>query len=249
MKEKIRKFILDLGVDDVGFAAIQDYHSPASPPLESIFPEGKSIIVMAFAELDNCESENMQIAFAGRLDQGAFARSSTYQIARFLKRKFRAKVMTVPISYPMEASRGPIAEVSLRHAAVAAGLGNLGLHSLVIHPDLGSKVIFQAVITDLELESDPPVKERLCLDCNACLDNCPAKALGDGKTDALKCLQHSQPYGAMANIGFWHKFIDSTPEEQKKMFLDPQYRQLNQAITLGTQYYCFNCLKSCPVGR
>ena len=38
-------------------------------------------------------------------------------------------------------------------------------------------------------------------------------------------------------------------EEQKKMFRDENYWRLPQAGYIGLQYYCFNCLKSCPVGQ
>jgi epoxyqueuosine reductase len=70
-----------------------------------------------------------------------------------------------------------------------------------------------------------------------------------GKTDVGKCLAHSQPYGLRADIGFWQQFAASPPEEQKQLFLDEKYRRIKQAHALGMQYYCFNCLKSCPVGQ
>ena len=140
MKEKIKEFVLGLGVDDVGIAAVKDYKSPRSPDLQSIFPGAKSLVVLAYKELSNCESENMQIAMGGRLDGLEFARSSNYRVARFLEREFKAKAMTVPPSYPLYMSyetKGTLGDVSLRHAAVAAGLGNFGRHNLVIHPKMG----------------------------------------------------------------------------------------------------------------
>jgi epoxyqueuosine reductase QueG len=137
MKEKIKKFALDLGIDDVGVASIKDYKSQRSPDIQSIFLGVKSLVVLAYKELSNCESENMQIAMGGRLDILEFARSSNYKVARFLEREFKAKAMTVPPSYPLHMSyetKGTLGDVSLRHAAVAAGLGNLGRHNLAIHP-------------------------------------------------------------------------------------------------------------------
>ena len=132
--------------------------------------------------------------------------------------------MTVPPSYPLHMSyetKGTIGDVSLRHAAVAAGLGNFGRHNLVIRPRMGSRVVFTAVITNLELSSDPPVTERLCTDCNICVENCPAHALDEeGKTDDMKCLKNSQPYGIGSAIRFWTKFAESPTEEQKKMVRD-----------------------------
>jgi epoxyqueuosine reductase QueG len=253
MKTRIKEFGLSLGIDDVGIAAVKDYKSPRSPDLQTIFPGAKSFVVLAYKEPSNCESENMQIAMGGRLDIMEFARSSNYRVARFLEKEFKAKAMTVPLSYPLHMSyetRGTLGDVSIRHAAVAAGQGNFGRHNLVIHPKMGTRVVFTAVITNLELFSDPPVIEKLCTDCNICVDNCPARALDEeGKTDVMKCLKNSQPYGIGNAIRFWTKFAESTPEEQKKMVRDVNFWRLYQAGFIGFQYFCFNCMKSCPVGQ
>ena len=253
MKEKIKKIALGLGVDDVGIVAASDYKSPRSPDLQTILPGAKSLIVFAYKLLSNLESENMQIAMGGRLDILEFARSCNYKLSRFLDREFKVKAMTVPASYPLLMSyetRGTVGDVSLRHAAVAAGLGNFGRHNLVIHPQMGSRVVFTAVLTNLELPSDPPVSEKLCTDCNLCLESCPSGALNEeGKTDDMKCLKHSQPYGIGGNIRFWTKWIESAPEDQKKMVRDVHFWRLYQANFIGFQYFCFNCMKSCPIGQ
>jgi epoxyqueuosine reductase QueG len=253
MKEKIKEFVLGMGVDDVGIASVKDYKSPKSPDLENIFPGAKSFVVLAYKELSNCESGNMQIAMGGRLDILEFARSSNYKVARFLEREFKAKAITVPPSYPLQMSyetKGTIGDVSLRHAAFAAGLGNFGRNNLILHPKMGSRVLFTAAITNLELPSDPPVFERFCTDCNACVENCPAGALNEeGKTDDMKCLKNSQPFGIGSAIRFWTKFAESPTEEQKKMVRDVNYWRLYQAGFIGFQYFCFNCIKSCPVGQ
>ena len=252
MKEEIKNFALELGLDDVGFASASDYQSPNSPPLTSIFPQVKSLIITALHELDNCESENPQIAFNGRIDLVEFSRSANYKLARFLQKKYNAKVMSIPLSYPLEMSsktKGAIADVSLRHAAIAAGLGNFGRHNLVIHPRFGSRIIFSGILTDLEISSDPPAQD-LCTHCNLCVDNCPGDALCDeGKTHLMKCIKNSQPYGISTTIRFWRDFIDSSPEIQKEMVTDPQFWQLYQAGFIGFQYFCFNCLAKCPIGR
>lgn len=251
MQEKIKRFVLDMGVDDAGIASIEDYNSPNSPQLQSLFPGVRSLIVMAYNELDNCESNNPQIAFNGRLDVMEFARSCNYKLARFLKKEFNAKVMTVPLSYPLEmsyATKGCIGDVSLRHAASAAGLGSFGRHNIIIHPKFGSRVVFSAVMTDMDLPSGPPA-EKFCTDCNLCVDNCPGNALEvEGKTHLGRCLKNSQPYGIGGNIGFWTKLMDSSPEEQKKMLSSEEYWKLYQASFIGFQYFCFKCMASCPIG-
>ncbi|BBB90175.1 MAG TPA: 4Fe-4S double cluster binding domain-containing protein [Methylomusa anaerophila] len=251
MEEQIRNYILELGVDDAGFACAEDYKSPKSYEISRLLPDAKSIIVMAFKPLSSCESPSMSAAQNGYLDLGAFARSASYRIARFLENKYNAKVATIPVSYPFELhnDRRAIADFSLRHAAVAAGLGAFGRHNLVIHPRFGTRVIFTSIITNLALEPSPQTSQDFCIHCNLCVENCPVRALNEeGKTDVMKCFGHSQPYGLTGDIAFQLQLLGSSAEEQKKLLMDEQYARLRQAAHLGNQYMCFNCLKICPVG-
>jgi len=206
MKDTIRKFALDMGVDDIGFAAVANYCSPKSPKIEDIFPGVKTIIVLAYKELSSCESPSMQIAMNGRLDVMEFSRSCNYKLAKFLERKYKAKAMTVGVSYPLEMNmrtKGCIGEVSLRHAAVAAGLGTFGRHNLVIHPEFGSRVIFTAVICNLDIDPDSQLEQSLCINCHKCVQNCPAGALNkEGKTAIIRCISNLQPYGMVRPVNF-----------------------------------------------
>ena len=254
LKERIKSYVLGLDVDDVGFGAVSDYKSPQSPKIETIFPGTKTLIVMVFKELSNCESDNKRIAMGGRIDLMEFMRSCGYKLARFLERDLGAKAMSTPLSYPMnmvpEAKFGLIADFSQRHAAIAAGLGNWGRHNLVIHPRLGSRVLFTTVLCDLELSPDSPCEKELCIQCNICVENCPGKALDEeGKTNEVKCMKHSQPFGLMKNVGFWRKFADCEPEERKKMVSSPEYMALYQSAFIGFQYHCFNCYMLCPINK
>jgi len=252
MEKQIQNYILELGVDDVGFACVEDYHSPKSYEITKFLPAAKSLIVLAFKVLSSCESPSMGAAMNGYLDLGSFSRFSSYQIARFLERKYGAQVATIPISYPFEihSDRPAIADFSQRHAAVAAGLGMFGRHNLVIHPRFGTRVNYTSIITNLPLQPSPKCEQDFCIHCDLCVKNCPGRALDEeGKTDVMKCLGHSQPYGLVADIGFQLQRLGSSPEEQKKLLMSEQYARLKQAAYLGNQYMCFNCLKLCPVGQ
>ena len=252
MKDRFRRFLLELGVDDVGFAAVSAYHSPASPRIDSLFPGVHSLIVLAHRELSACGSPSPQLAMNARLDLMAFSRGVCYQAARFLETRLGGTALTVPVSYPMDVGdpqKAGVAEVSLRHAAVAAGLGDFGLHNLVVHPRLGTRVLFTALLTDLVFLSDPPVRANPCTGCGLCVQACPAHALDQpGKTDRLKCLMHSQPYGARASIAFWSRFGEGSAAERMVMLRSPEYLSLYQAGFIGQQYTCFRCLAACPVG-
>ncbi len=248
----IEEFIGGLGVADFGFAPAADYSSPLSPDINTIFEGIGSLIVMAYRELSSCESPNMQIAMNGRLDLMEFSRSCNYKLASFVESRLGARAMTVPVSYPLpmkKETQGGVADVSMRHAAIAAGLGQFGRNNLVLHPRLGSRVIFTAVLTDLELPGPGELPESICDDCGLCVDACPSGALDEGgKTDVLKCLKTCQPYGMGGNIKFWRKALAAPPEDAAAMLADEHYWRLLQAASIGFQYFCFNCLKECPAG-
>jgi len=251
MEGKIKDFILGLGVDDVGYARVEDYQSPKSYEITKFMPDAKSIIVMAFKVLSSCESPSMCTAQNGYLDLGAFARSSSYRIARLLESTYNARVVTIPLSYPFEIhhDRRAVADFSQRHAAIAAGLGSFGRHNLVIHPRFGTRVTFTSIITNLPLRPNLKCDQDFCTHCNLCVETCPGSALDDeGRTDVMKCLGHSQPYGLRAYIAFRAQLLASSSEEQKKMLVSEQFARLRQSAHLGNQYMCFNCMKSCPIG-
>ena len=199
-KEQIRKYGQDLGVDAVGFVALEDYKSPKSPDPKSYLPKAKSIIVLAHRMIDGAlDSKNPRFNIAGRMAVMDTSKSHLYLMARFIEGRTGKKTSPVLSSYPLDMEAptlGLVGDISLRHAAVASGLGVFGRHNLVIHPRFGSRLSFTGLLTELPLSSDEPLKEELCNDCGLCVDACPGKALDkEGRTEELKCLRASQPYG------------------------------------------------------
>lgn len=64
--------------------------------------------------------------------------------------------------------------------AVDAGLGELGRHGLLIHPEHGSMLRLAVVTTTLELVQDSPVQfgvQDFCTICKKCAENCPSAAV------------------------------------------------------------------------
>jgi ferredoxin len=70
-------------------------------------------------------------------------------------------------------------ELNLKRQAVAAGLGQWGKNSVVIHPKFGPWLRLMAVkVGDTALSPTGPGKDNheenpLCKDCTACIDACP----------------------------------------------------------------------------
>ena len=102
---------------------------------------------------------------------------------------------------------------------------------------MGFKVMFTAILTDLDLNPDTPLHKKNCIYCNKCVKNCPINALNkEGRTDVMKCLSNSQPYGLNSNKQFWMKYHTSTPQDREKMLNSNEYRKIYQAQALGSQY-------------
>ena len=82
---------------------------------------------------------------------------------------------------------GPLVE---RAAAVRTGLGFIGKNTCLLTGQLGSYVLLSAIITTVELPSDPLVM-RDCGSCRACIDACPTEAIiAPGELDATRCISY-----------------------------------------------------------
>jgi epoxyqueuosine reductase len=111
-----------------------------------------------------------------------------------------------------------------REAAARSGVGFYGKNTLLITRRHGSWVVLGTLVTDVELESTPPL-DLDCGDCRLCIDACPTGALDEpGTLDATRCLS------------YWTQAPAPPPAE---------YRE-----HLGAQVYgCDICQDVCPWNR
>jgi len=58
-------------------------------------------------------------------------------------------------------------------------------------------------------------------------------------------VQLSRLNGIGSSIGLWTKFADGSPEDRKNLVKDVNFWRLYQAVFIGFQYFCFNCMSSC----
>ena len=62
------------------------------------------------------------------------------------------------------------------------------IHSLFV-PGRGSLIVLGEILTDIELEPDPPLNSR-CLECRRCLKACPTGALTLSGLDYGRCISY-----------------------------------------------------------
>lgn len=169
--------------------------------------------------------------------------------------------------------RSSLMDFSNHHAAVAAGLGELGWSGLALTPDMGARVRFGSIITNAELEIDPMYSGinlcdiEKCKKSNkgvpACEAKCPTKAItcgteqviiGDRKFEVAKFGRYRCMWGSMglskSSLGM--KDIPM-PEEVglEDVFRAMKERDPNQAgelLIINRGDYCGQCMMECPAG-
>ncbi|MDI6874682.1 hypothetical protein [Candidatus Solincola sp.] len=125
--------------------------------------------------------------------------------------------------------------VSLKHAAVQAGLGSFGRSGMVYHPRFGSLLRLGAVVTAASLPGSPEKGEEPCPPgCNACRERCPAGAYAVGSFQKMACLGYSVKHGI-----YRHVLTDDYGRENFEMVVN----------TTGYNYWlsCTECQRVCPL--
>ncbi len=111
-----------------------------------------------------------------------------------------------------------------REAAARSGVGFYGKNTMMITRRHGSWVVLGTLITDVTLESTPPLGTD-CGSCTLCIEACPTGALDEpGTLDATRCLS------------YWTQAPHPIPVEMR--------------AELGAQVYgCDICQDVCPWNR
>ena len=112
-----------------------------------------------------------------------------------------------------------------RAAASRSGLGWFGKNTNILSPGLGSWIFLGQIITDLELEPDPPL-QKSCGSCVRCVEACPTGAIvGPYVLDNTRCIS----FQTIENRG-------AIPRELRPLMMD-------------WIFGCDICQEVCPVNR
>jgi ferredoxin len=150
--------------------------------------------------------------------------------------------------------RGSYGWLSLRHVAVEAGMGTLGLEVNLLTPEFGPRVYNGAVVTDAPLEPDPRITDQLCIgeSCGRCLLSCPPNAVLHWGLDKRKCALAAQPDGVASIIhGPLRELAHAaTDDAVRRVVGGPALRKKWAAVVRLSNSYaaCPRCLEVCPVG-
>ena len=196
--ELIKQRAAELGADLCGIAPVERFsQAPAGFHPTDVLPGCRSLISVAarFPQTTLTEGKS-QAAYTfirnrmvDKLDRITFLLSEELDAAGHA-------AIPIPSSDPYESwdmeRRHGQGILSLKHAAVLAGLGRMGKNTLLVNRRFGNLLWLGAVLVDAPLAADPIADYPTCPDsCRVCLDACPAQALNGISIEQKKCRDRS----------------------------------------------------------
>jgi len=250
VKENARKS----GADIVGIAPVQRFKEEAigNKPAD-LLKGAKSVISVGIRQLRSYmeKAPNTMYFMYGYRQKNDYINEICWNITRLLD---EAGYSALPVQ-PWEAGelildtrphmRGSFSHVK---AAVAAGLGEIGLNGLFLSSEYGPRIHLGSVITTAPLTPDPPFKGKLCdrKNCRECLKQCPAHAIkANGTLDDINCII------ALDKLSTGY-------EDTVKQILDRQAKEgpLKRAASAigysdftGIGFCVIPCINACPIGK
>ena len=161
------------------------------------------------------------------------------KLSNFIESKGKSIAVPIPSFAPLVyKDLMPWGILSLKHAAVNAGLGAFGRSGVTYHPQHGSLLRLGAVITSAPLPGDPMINTTPCPEkCRACQEACPSGAYDtDGNFKKEVCMPYSTK----------HAIYPIALRDKKGL------KHIERIInTAGYNYWlsCNECLKGCPLNK
>ena len=191
--EEVKKHARELGADLCGIASIDRFaDAPVGFHPADIVPACKSVIVTAVRfPLSTLRSSSPAAYTFVRNKLVEKVDTLTFQLAADLE-NLGSCAVPIPSAGPYEfwdeTRRHGQGILSLKHAAVQAGLGKMGKNTLLVNDQLGNMLWLGAILVDAGLTADMPADYETCApDCRLCLDSCPAQALNGSTIVQSKC--------------------------------------------------------------
>jgi epoxyqueuosine reductase QueG len=256
--ELMLNFLREKGTDLAGVAAIEPLLTDEryEQLVAAMCPQARAVVTFALefpeSALDACPSNTRPARYTLH---AIYAEGGILcvQAARWIERQgFHA--VPIPAYLPVEMSYntfGLKGDINLKLAAVEAGLGTRGLNDLLLTPQFGPRVRLFGLVTDANLEPTPKAKEEYCTKCGACVDACPAGAiLTESGCDPRKCAPLAMQNGLPDLLKFIGEIAaEPDPVQRLKRIRGIDIWRHWQALSQGSFYECFECIRACPVGR
>ncbi|QOX63742.1 epoxyqueuosine reductase [Anoxybacterium hadale] len=193
MKEKIRELVLSHGADLCCFANIDRFDkAPKGFHPRDIFSECLSVISFAVGLPKGLGKVEPRLVY-GYYNEMSCPETDliAFLSAKKIEQEFSCIAVPIPCNTPYEywdrdnmEGRGLL---SMKHIGIKAGLGSLGKNTLLMNEKLGNLLTLGAILTNLDLLSDPIPKSCCAPECRLCIEACPVDAIHSGSIDQKLC--------------------------------------------------------------
>lgn len=197
--------VLGFGADVCGFAGVERFgDAPEGFHPCDIFPECKSVIVFGITLSKGLFEVDSRLIYS-HFNSLSFTQVDhvSFQTANFLEKTYQGIGVPIPCDNPYDYWNEEKLEgrglLSMKHAAILAGVGTMGKNTILMNKDYGNRLTIGCVLTDLQIESDE-MAPQICLEnCNLCVQSCPVGAIGEDFVIQKNCRMNA--YGK-AKRGF-----------------------------------------------
>ncbi len=251
----LRALCRECGADDVGFVSLSRPElDPQREELLRVFPPTQFLI--SFVCRMNREPVRSVARSKANNEFGQvhdWVDHVSHQITRRLE-DLGVRAMNEPMAFPMEVGGFPdykMWTISHKPIAVAAGLGQMGIHRNVIHPKFGNFVLLGTVLVDRPIGFEmQPIDYNPCFECRLCVAACPVGAIAtDGHFDFSACMNHNYRE-FMGGFNDWvDTLVDSRNAAAYRERVEPgETASVWQSLGFGPQYKSAYCMAVCPAG-
>lgn len=197
IKKKAKEFgAVVVGVADAGlYDLAPEKHKPTD-----ILANATSVISIGVPMSRAVLQESMPTQYTRSIfSSTAYLEQIAFQLSIWLE-SVGYDSIPIPARGPlyMEALSGKImGDLSHKHTAALAGLGEIGVCTLLINPDYGTRLMLTSIVTNADVVPDRPFEGSLCLgdSCMECVKVCPVNALSpSGEIDKVRCSKYYRQF-------------------------------------------------------
>ncbi len=252
----LRGLCLEAGADDVGFVAVDDPAVAAErSDIEWLMPGTQALIsFVCRMNQENIRTPARSIANLEFHIQTDETNIVAQQIVSKLEALNIRAMIAGAAGFPMEPDRFGFKAWTISHkpVAVAAGLGQMGIHRNVIHPKFGNFVLLGTVLIAAKVtQYSTEIDYNPCLECKLCVAACPTGAIhSDGRFDFSACYTHNYRE-FMGGFNDWVENIADSKDglDYRKKVSHTETSSMWQSLSYGANYKAAYCMAVCPAGE
>lgn len=218
LKDKVKQKAHEMGMDLIGITDLSRLeNAPKRFHATDYLPSAHSVVVVGchFPEgpVENWERTPSSYQYYGYALINKELGRACFYISKLLEQEGYKCFPIVPTGHSKDMdSKAQMGEFSHRHAAVAAGLGELGYNRLLITPQFGNRIRFCSVITEAPLSPDPMYDgPPLCDRCKKCIKACPGHCLDESQLVHCTIAQKTYEYVTLYQFRCFYNLLGLGP--------------------------------------